>query len=91
MNRARRVHLLEERATEEWLREEARARNVPLEDARQQRRLWDAQLKRYGIREGDLVSPETLDRFLREFSLAVAPEEDPETYVVSTLAEWERT
>ena len=55
-----------------------------MEEAWRQSTIWDELLRRYGVREGDSVALETIEAFLREFSEAAAPDEDPELDV----AEW---
>ena len=87
MNR-RRLEQLEQAAREAWLREQATRLDLSLEEAGRQSDLWEAQVRRYRVREGDLLSAEAIERFLREFSIAAAPEEDPERYVVETMMAW---
>lgn len=85
MNRARRLQVVEDAADEAWLQDEAQRAGVPLHEARLALATLDATFARHQVGEGAMLAAETIVAVIREFAVAVAPDEDPALFVAEVM------
>ncbi len=64
-------------ADDAWLQDEAARAGVPIREARLALATLDAAFARHQVGEGALLAAETIVAVIREFAVAVAPDEDP--------------